>query len=309
MRQYFFIFSLIFLSFGYLFCEEAITPEKSADGAKTEATKTNESGDEKLEKEDEEVVTTADKVFLCVKGYNGPSFLGWCKDGSYYGPIHFGNIGFVKSDSFYGAIQVGVVTEVGEDFYGVAQIGVASLANNFKGGAQINLISGAKDFSGFIQIGGILSGSMSSFKGFLQFGGLSSLTGVFRGFMQISSIYSNADHFMGGFQIGAISFIGLGIKNEEGKDNKDNGFYGAFQIGAILSASSTFKGVSQISTVNYSENHFGGQIGVYNHSKKIRGFQIGVVNYAKELYGIQIGLINIAKNGFLPFMPIINAGW
>lgn len=305
---------IIFLIFGHVFCEEAPVQEKSEEGTEVEGKENTENS----EKENEEKkVSTADKVFFCEEGYTGPSLIGWCEEGSYYGLIHFGNIGYVKTKYFYGFAQIGVVTVAEKDFRGAIQLSLASMTENYYGMFQIGALGAVaiKDFAGVLQFGGLASIALGKFKGFAQFGSVGAVALDFEGFLLFGGLFSGTDIFKGGLQISLLNMAGLGTKDKDEESDSEKqpeselGFYGAFQIGGILNITTTFKGASQIGTVNYSENHFGGQIGVYNHSEEIRGFQIGGINYAEKLYGVQIGLVNIAKNGFLPFMPIINVGW
>lgn len=282
---------VVFLA-GDLYCEEKAA-ENKPEVKKTEETK----------KEKDKPPTTAEKVFFCAKGYNGPACLGWCKNGNYYGPVHMGNIGYVKTDNFYGLLQAGVLVVAENKFYGGMQTSLFSISNNFYG---------------LIQLGGLVSVSMKNFYGLIQIGGLLSGSDNFNGFVSLSGVVSGTERFRGALQISLFSLSGFNFpssfyskENQEKfiKDKENYGFFGAFQIGVLVSGASTFKGISQIGAYNVSLQHYGGQIGIVNRSKVVRGVQIGIVNYTEKLYGFQLGLVNIAQNGFLPYTTILNIGW
>ncbi|HPS31401.1 MAG TPA: hypothetical protein PLZ43_14195, partial [bacterium] len=95
MKKLISVFLFVLFLAGNLYCEEKTAENKS------EVKKTEES-----KKEKDKPPTTAEKVFFCAKGYNGPAFLGWCKDGNYYGPVHMGSIGVAFTGDFYGISQV-----------------------------------------------------------------------------------------------------------------------------------------------------------------------------------------------------------
>ena len=296
MKKLISVFLFVVFFAGNLYCEEKTAENKS------EIKKTEETKKEKAEK-----ISTAEKVFFCSKEYTGPAFIGWCEDGNYFGWVHMGSIGVAFTGDFHGISQISGFLSVTERFYGIAQIG---------GLASVSM----KDFYGFAQIGGLLSGG-DNFYGIIQLSGLISVSFQnFRGAIQIGSVLSISNSFKGAFQVGLLSMSGfafttpfLSIENQEKfvkENNKEfHGFYGAFQIGVLVSGASTFKGISQIGAYNVSFQHYGGQIGIVNRSKVVRGVQIGIVNYTEKLYGLQLGLVNIAQNGFLPYTTILNIGW
>lgn len=202
------VFLFVLFLAGDLYCEEKVAENKP------EVKKTEESKKEKAEK-----ISTAEKVFFCAKGYNGPAFLGWCKDGNYYGPVHLGNLGYVKTDNFYGLLQTGIVTVAEDTFYGGIQISMVSISNNFYS---------------LIQLGGLVSVSMKKFYGLIQTGGLLSGSDNFNGFVSLSGVLSGTDTFKGVFQISLFSISGFSFtssfysKENQEKFVKDNNKFMVF---------------------------------------------------------------------------------
>ncbi len=324
----------LLLFFSLVLFSSPLTAKNSNDKQEGQATKQSpeETDSEDTDTEASEPPSTAQKIFYCVEGYNGPANLGWCKNGTFYGPIHLGSIGVSQADNdFTGGIQLGFYSAVGgrflgilqiglllnditEDFYGILQIGgLASVVReNYYGGFQLNgLVSGATMFFGMAQCAGILS-IASDFYGFIQAGGLGALSANFNGMFQVGPYYTkNEKTFTGGLQIGFFTFVGTTFSDlvtMPEQPSSEDGFRGGFQLGAV-NAATKFVGAGQLGAYNWSRTHYGLQVGVYNVSNTMHGAQLGVLNIADTLYGVQIGLINLAGNGLLTFMPVLNIGW
>ncbi len=188
----------------------------------------------------EKNVSIAKKIFFCEKSYNGPANLGWCSDGTYYGPLHLGSVAIAGANDFYGGIQIG---------------GIAG-TNNFYGIGQIGIIAGAMPDKEDKKNTGI-------FKGFFQLAPILAMAGSFYGGFQMGGVAS-ADNFYGGFQMGLVAY--------------SDKFRGIAQIGG-LNAAKDFVGI-QLGIYNTTGFAKGLQVGIVNHTRYLKGVQIGLLNFA-----------------------------
>ena len=269
----------------------------------------------------------ASKIFTCDAEYLGPSAVGWCQRGAFFGPVHLGTGVYAAVDGpFYGLLQVGLIARQGltrtrwktkytdktarikygyhkpwspvegQPFYGLGQIGGFVSASDFHGAFQLSLWSMAASFKGITQVGVILT-KARSFGGVLQFG-LYARGDRFRGALQLGGTMANADdEFHGGIQIAPIW-------TRVGK------FRGGLQLSALIAQSDDFVGLATIGGVcNFGGKIKGAQLGIYNSADHVTGVQIGLVNRTKKLKGLQLGVVNLAGNGFLPVFVGFNAAF
>lgn len=152
--------------------------------------------------------STARDIVACTRAYSGPSFLGWCSEGTFGGVVHLGAIGLASTErDVIGLAQVGVVTHVGGSFYGLAQVGAVSyVRSDFAGlvqGGAVNVVR--EDFAGLVQGGGVnwVGGRVLG----TQVGGFNRAQRV-RG-AQIGVI--NWTEHLRGVQLGLLNFAGNGV--------------------------------------------------------------------------------------------------
>ena len=213
--------------------------------------------------------STSERFFTCHASSEGPSAVGWCYRGSFYGIAHLGSIAYARTDrDVWGLAQVGGFTSVGGTFVGVAQVSLSyNKTNTFKGLASVAPYNKIDHFRGLVQ-GGVYNRN-KSFKGVVQC---------------------------------------LGYALPAGVNWVEQDFAGLLQAGLYNHVGGRMYGI-QGGGVNRAGKVYGLQVAIYNKAEELRGLQIGIVNYAKVLRGLQVGLVNIAKQGGLPYMLILNVGF
>lgn len=267
----------------------------------------------------------------CSETSNGVALLGWCKKGSYYGPLHVGSIVYARVDrSFYGAAQVGVFTSVEEDFWGALQIGaIYNRTKSFQGIISFGIYNHIERFRGVWHAG--IYNKTNKFQGLFQAfpllyvpvpAAFNEVETDFQGLLQAAA-YNWVKRDLLGIQLGGFNRVGrnakglqLGLFNlvehdswtlpQLGAFNWVQGSAGGLQIGGYNLVKGNMRGV-QFGVANRTREEIAGvQLGLYNRAKIVSGVQLGVVNRTEKLNGVQIGVANIATRNGMPFFVGIN---
>lgn len=273
---------------------------------------------------------SAGALLSCDRGDGGPSFAGWCHDGSFTGLLHVGSLVLARAEGDVAALaQVALWTETGDPARSASrlhgsQVGLANFVHGGLYGAQVgvaNLAARAR---------GLQVGLLGNFTGDLRGVQLSLARNEARdagAFAQLGLLLNRAGDFTGVQLQAAVAAIPFLVMRwlEHGHLDAERELYGF--VGMLLSGlnhaerldgvqvagwmnevSQEFRG-GQLALVNVAGRSAGVQVGAINVAASMTGLQVGVVNRADQLRGAQIGLVNVAGNGLLKVLPVLNVGW
>jgi hypothetical protein len=278
-------------------------------------------------------------VLSCSGNYRGPASLGWCRSGTFLGPVHTGAVFWAGTQhDFRGGVQIAAVTHVGRDFLGLAQVGLLNRVDGTLVGIQLGLLNETGNLHG-VQLG--ITNHADNEQRLLAVGFLGNRARALAG-IQVSLLRNYAEEVVGAqlavfsnrsslevrggqIQVGAAFGVATIVKAAltRGFDrrreiyglaglllggfNQANAVRGV-QIAGWYNEADTVSG-GQLAVLNRAEEATGVSIGLVNRARRIQGLQVGLINSAGNLQGLQLGLLNHADNGLLRVLPFMNAGW